>query len=80
LSFFLQLVYFQEELERQSAYFDVLEKTEQMETKMDSIKEKKCKAYSCVQVSFVFHCYLCKTYCTGTAQFSSWNVLFTQNF
>jgi len=51
------LVLTQAELERQSAYFDTLEKTEKMELKMDSIKEKKCKAYSCAQVGFIV-CFL----------------------
>jgi len=52
-------VFVQEELERESAYFDTLEKTEKMEMKMDSIKEIKCKAYSCPQVSFILCYYLC---------------------
>jgi len=43
----------QAELERQSAYFDTLEKTERMELKMDSVKEKKCKVFSCAQVGYI---------------------------
>ena len=50
----------QEELQRQSAYFDVLEKTEKMEMKMDSIRQMKCTAYSCKQVSFMLFYFLLK--------------------
>lgn len=45
-------------MERQLEYFDVLEKTERMEMKMDSIKQMKCTAYSCRQVSPL--CVICK--------------------
>lgn len=47
------LMLIQAELERQSAYFDTLEKTERMELKMDSVKEKKCKVFSCAQVGYI---------------------------
>jgi len=38
------------ELDRQEEYFNIMEKTEKMENKMDSVREVKCTAYSCSQV------------------------------
>ena len=44
---------------RQEQYFDVLEKKEQMETKMSSTTEMKCRVVSCKQVSH-HHIKLCR--------------------
>ena len=38
------------EQEKLDAYFDVLEKKEQMEQKMDSVRERECNVITCIKV------------------------------
>ncbi|KAK2163131.1 hypothetical protein LSH36_85g07077 [Paralvinella palmiformis] len=42
----------EQEQEKQDQYFEVLEKKEQMEEKMSSVTEVKCKAYVCKQCKY----------------------------
>ena len=46
----LVFILLQEELEKQEQYFNILEKKENMEAKMDSIREIKCFMITCKQV------------------------------
>lgn len=50
IKWFLHIYLLQLEQEKQDVYFDMLEKTEQMEEKMMGTMEVKCTAVSCLQV------------------------------